>query len=206
MGKEKIKKYYALFSCGHKAYISYYGKNDLLEKLSKAESEGLCPVCKLEEFKKKNVLVLMPYSDYKKMYARKRGIMKGRYLPSKKMIEVYMPEKKAEEYQRLKERVWYDAVFVGHDDNDNVIISLFLKGNSFRIKDELKSNDYKWENKRWCKEIVVFPCKDENGAYRLYPQDNPEFYDNIKMLEELGCIDNIISLKFEEKKLKGCLK
>lgn len=199
MGKEKIKKYYALFSCGHKSYISYYGKNDLLQKLNKAECEGLCPICKLEEFKKKSVLVLMPYSDYKKMYAHKRGIMKGQFIPSKKMIEIYMSEEKADEYRKLKERVWYDAVFVGCDDNDNVVISLFLKGNSYRIKDELKSNGYKWVNQRWCKDIIVFPGKDENDNYRLYPQDNPEFYDNIKVLEELGCIDNIISLNFHKK-------
>lgn len=188
-------KYYAVFSCGHRGYIYYKARTELYQKLAKAESSGLCPECRAKELMKTNVMVKMKYGEYISNYRGKRGIITGPYDKESKLIEVYLPSKLATEYIERKERVYYDAEIIGSDDN-NIVIALFIKGNSFRIKDNLKELGYKWRNKRWQKELVVFPTTidEDNKNKWLSSKDNPEFYKEIDLLKDLGCIDNLISL------------
>ncbi len=192
-------KYYALFSCGHKGYIYYHGRSDLYNQLAKAESSGLCPICKMKQIKENNVLVEMSYGEFIEKYNHKRGVIKGEYNKDTKKIKVYLPNNLAKEFFLEKERIYYDAEVISHDDNNNIVIALFIKGNSFKIKDTLKQMDYRWKNNRWQKEIVVFPTLLDGKAKEkwLSPQRNPEFHSEIKKLTDLGCIDNLISLNFD---------
>lgn len=189
-------KYFAVFSCGHRGYIYYKARTELYQKLAKAESSGLCPECRAKELMQTNVMVKMKYCEYIRSYRGKRGIITGAYDKESKLIEVYLPQKLAKEYIEKKERVYYDAETIGVDDNNNTVIVLFIKGNSFRIKDDLKKLGYKWKNKRWQKELVVFPTPiDDNSKNKwLSPHDNPEFYKEIDLLKDLGCIEELISL------------
>ena len=199
MPGELGNKYYALFSCGHKGYIHYHGRADLYNQLAKAEKSGLCPVCKMKQLKKNNVLVEMSYGEFMDKYNHKRGIVKGNYNNDTKKVEVYLPDKLAKEYIAEKERIYYDAEVIARDNNNNIVVALFLKGNSFKIKDTLKQIGFKWKNKRWQKEISVFPALfDEKKTDKwLPPQNNPEFYSDINKLKDLGCVDNLISLNFD---------
>lgn len=197
MAKTTGKKYYALFSCGHKGYIHYHGKADLYEQLARAENGGLCPACKMKQLKESNTLVEMSYGEYIEKYKHKRGVVKGDYNKDTKKIKVYLPEKLAKEYIAKKNAVYYDAEIITRDDNNNVIIALFIKGNSYIIKDKLKKMGYSWKNKRWQKEIVVFPTIINEKGKWLSPQYNPEFYTEINNLTDLGCLDNLISLNLD---------
>ncbi len=198
MGRENLKKYYAKFSCGHRGYISYYGTSDLMKKLAKIEKDGLCPDCKAKELKENATLLLLPYHVYKEKFAHKRNVMTGRYLKDSKKIEVYLPDKLAKEFLAEEEKVFYDAEYIGEDENGYKIISLFIKGNSYRIRDELKKLGFIWKNKFWRKEMIVFLSYYENTQSQwMPPEDNPEFYSVIKKLEKIGCIANFTKLNFD---------
>lgn len=199
MGKEKMKKYKAVFSCGHKGYISFFTKNDLYINLAKAEKKGLCPACKEKELKQKNQFFAMPYSDYKKLFAKKRGVITGKYNEKSHTIDVWLPPKLAKEYVEEKEKVWYDANIINDLKDGSYEINLFIEGNSYKIKDSLKKLGFKWENKQWCIELVVFPEYIENTSRRwLPPNNNPEFYSLCQELDNIGCVSNLVSLDWDD--------
>ena len=190
-------KYYAKFSCGHKGYISYFGHSDLMKKLAKVEKDGLCPECKRKELMENSVCVNMPYGLYKEKYAHRRNIASGAYNKDKRTIEVYMPQKLANEYYAESNRVWYDGKTLEINEGGYVVISLFIKGNAFPIKDKLKEIGFIWYDKHWNKKIVVFPAFEGSTKW-LPPKDNPEFYSTVKQLEELGCIANFQCLDLDK--------
>ena len=191
------RKYYAKFPCGHSAYIKYFGRTDLTKKLKKIEEGELCPDCKRKEFIKTAVRVDVPYSEYKEHYQNKRGIVTGEYNKKSHCITLYMTPKLSAQYKEKHDKVFYDAENIGVDENGNQKLAVFIKGNSFRLKDELKKLGYSFVNKRWQKEIIVFPSVyDKEGHKQLIPRDNPEFYTILKELESLGCINNMVTLKW----------
>lgn len=191
------KKYYAKFHCGHSAYIRFFSRTELIKKLSQIEQGEVCPECKRKEFIKTAVRIEMSYGEYKEKYQNKRGIVTGEYNKENHKITVYMTPKLAVQYKEQHNKVYYDAENMGVDENGNRLIAIFLKGNSYRIKEELKQLGYEFKNRRWQKIITVFPhTYDEVGHKQLLPQDNPEFYSVIKDLEKIDCVNNIVSLNF----------
>lgn len=118
MGKEKMKRYSAKFSCGHVGDIYYYSNEQLLMMLNNAETKGLCPKCKAENFKKNSVLVTMSYKEYKEFYKGKRGVLCGDYNPDTHKIEVYLTKKKAEEHTKRHERFWCECETLCKDEEE----------------------------------------------------------------------------------------
>lgn len=195
MGVGSGQKRYVLFSCGHRDYITYYGRSDLYKKLKNAETKGLCSKCKREEFMRTSETIEIRYGDYKEFFQNRRNVVVGEYNRKTGTIKITASKKMIEDYQAKKARVYYDAEVIGTDKNENVIVAVFLKGNSYSLKEKLKELGFKWKNKRWEKEMVVFPCEYEKGKKYLPVEDNPEFVSAIRELEELGCIANYTALK-----------
>lgn len=199
MGKEKMKRYSAKFSCGHVGDICYYSNEQLLKMLNNAETKGLCPNCKAENFKKNSVLVTMSYKEYKEFYEGKRGVLCGDYNPDTHKIEVYLTKKKAEEHTKRHERFWCECETLCKDEEGHFLIDIFLCGNSYRVKDKVKQLGYVWDtnNKRWHRPVTVYPELNIVTNSFWVPQiGNDAFYDEINKLESIGCDCSLISIDF----------
>lgn len=191
------KKYYAKFCCGHSAYIRYYGRTDLLKKLKKIEEGEPCPDCKRKEFIKTAIAIDVPYWEYKNLYHNKRGVVAGEYNKQTNKITLYMTPKMSAKYKEEHNKVYYDVENAGIDENGMQMISVFIKGSSYRLKEELKKMGFVFSNRHWRKLLVVFPqVYNDDGNKHLPVQDNPEFYAIIKQLEEMDVINNIVSLQW----------
>ena len=186
-------KVYVRFSCGHEGYTKYYSQRTMMNSVKDAEEKGLCPACKRKQFLEQAEELVIPYSDYKEYFHGRRGVILGDYNKSNNTIQLFAKQKLADKYKIEKEKVFICADFERYDNNRNIIISLYIDGNSYPYKDNLKKQGFKWINNHWRKNMVVFPkLNDTTSEYWLPPEDNPEFYGVLTTLTDSGFINNII--------------
>lgn len=186
-------KIYVRFSCGHEGYAKYYSRQSMMKTVQEAEEKGLCPECKRKKFLKEADEIVVPYSDYKEYFDGRRGVLLGKYNKSNNTIQIFAKKELVEKYKAEKEKVYICAEFDRFDNNKNIIISVYVCGNSYSHKEYLKKQGFKWIKNYWRKNVVVFPkLNDKTKEYWLPPEDNPEFYQLLLILRSQGFIDNIM--------------
>ena len=189
-----LRESYVMFSCGHRDYIRYTDRSDMLIKMHKAKKSGICSKCRRTEFYTNSEEIEVSYSDFKKYFEHHRGVEKGIYNRKTNKIKLRVIRPLLENYNARKEEAYIDAEYNGKDKNGNDSIIVFLKGNSYPIKEQLKSLGFRWVNKRWQRVVIVFPDYSGEQPILTY-KENTELVQVIEELEKLGCISYMTSLK-----------
>jgi len=183
------KSIMAVFKCGHKSLVYYNGQKTLNERIEQAE-RNLCPDCKREKLMRENEHIFVPWWYYKANLENARNIVKGKYDPETKKIELWIPKKKAAEYMAEKLRRYFQPINTPVQ-NNRCTMRIIVKGNTDPIRKELRQLGAKWSEKYNCWfffdiDIIIELDKYHNVYVPI--ESNPRYNELTSKLKELNCI------------------